>query len=131
MLAADNRLSAELEADLTQLEAFDAPLAMWRQKIRSGALQVIAVYCERARVGSVLWRLESHGGRPCFVIAGAVAHSEKFDLAGAALSELEAFARQIGCRLVRFHTRRRGLIARALELGYAPAEYVMLREVAA
>ena len=130
MLTTDNRLSAELERDLAMLEADDAPLAWWRQQVALGALSVIAVHVAGEHVGSVLWRLETHGGRPCFVIAGAAGNHPRFDLMGSVLPALEDHARRLGCALVRFHTRRRGLAARAEAMGYGAAERVLLKAVA-
>lgn len=131
ILAADNRVTPALLEHLALLEAEDAPVAWWRRQVELGALAVIAVYVAGERVGSVLWRLEQHGGRACFVIAGAAGAHARFDLIGAVLPELERYAHRLGSELVRFHTRRRGLVARGQAMGYGAAEFVLLKELAA
>jgi len=131
MLAADNTLSAALDAHLALLVAEDAPLDWWRQMVRSGALAVIAVYAEGERVASVLWRLDVHGGERCFVICGAASDSPRFDLMGDVLPRLEAMAQRMGCKRFRFHTRRRGLVERASGMGYQAPEFVLLKDLAA
>lgn len=130
MLVSDNRISPALLEHLALLDADDAPVAWWRRQVELGGLGVIAVIVAGERVASVLWRLEEHGGRQCFVICGAAGASKDFDLVGSVLPELEAHARRLDCELVRFHTRRRGLIARGQAMGYGAAEFVMLKEVA-
>ena len=130
MIVADNRMSDTLLLHLEALVEDDAPLAFWRLKVELGELSVIAVYHEGARVGSVLWRLDEHGGKRCFVIHGAAAFHAEVDFTGTVLPQLENYARQIGCELVRLHTRRRGLIARTQAMGYGAAEFVLLKAVA-
>ena len=131
MLVSDNRMTPDLERELELLDYGDAPLTWWRSQVLTGALGVIAVYVEGERVASVLWRRDDHGGRPCFVIAGAAGNHPRFDLASVVLPALEAHAKRLGCELVRFHTRRRGLVARGQAMGYDPAEFVLLKEIAA
>ncbi len=130
MLIADNRLTPALERDLESLVEDDAPLAWWRRQVELGALGVIAVHVEGERVASVLWRLDQHGGRPCFVICGAAGNHPRFDLMGSVLPALERYARELGCDLVRWHTRRRGLVARGQAMGYGAAEFVLLKALA-
>lgn len=129
MLVADNRISDALLLHLEQLAEPDAPLAWWRRQVEQGAFGVIAVLVDGARVASVLWELGGHGGRPCFVIRGAAGDDPRFDLMGSVLPELEGYARRLGCALVRFHTRRRGLIARALDMGYRAPSFALVREL--
>jgi hypothetical protein len=131
MLVADSRISPELLAHLAALVEDDAPLDWWRRKVELGELSVIAVLHEGARVGSVLWRLGEHGGRRCLVIHGAAAFHPAIDFTGTVLPQLETYARRLGCELVRLHTRRRGLVARAQAMGFGAAEFVLLKDVAA
>ncbi len=127
---ADNRITPELERHLALLIEDDAPLAWWRRQVELGAMAVIAIHVEGERVASVLWRLGEHGGRRCFVICGAAGNHPRFDLTGSVLPALERYARELGCDLVRWHTRRRGLIARGQAMGYGAAEFVLLKAIA-
>lgn len=130
-LVADNRLTRALDAELQALAEPDAPLPWWRHQVATGAFQVIVVYVEGERAGAVLWRLDNHGGRSCFAVCGASGSSARFDLFAAVLPHLERHARRLGCTLFRFHTRRKGLAARGLAMGFGETEYVMLKEIAA
>jgi hypothetical protein len=131
MIVSDNRLTDTLLEHLAALVEDDAPLEFWRRKVELGELSVIAVYHDGARVGSVLWRLDEHGGKRCLVIHGAAAFHPEVDFTATVLPQLERYAASIGCELVRLHTRRRGLIARTQAMGYGAAEYVLLKRVAA
>lgn len=90
--------------------------------VRSGLARLFYVEREGARVGAVVCEFDAAAGE-LIVIAAHGRDREKltqtyFDL-------VEDLARKSGCKSVRFHTMRPGLVRRALSAGWRASEIVM------
>lgn len=72
------------------------------------------------RCGAVLCRVDPEEWGAEFVIVAAVGRLPGVDLTASCLPALEGVARKLGCRGLRFHTDRPGLVAKARRFGYRP-----------
>lgn len=64
-----------------------------------------------------------------FVILACASEDPRAALIEDHLSGLEYLAVALGCKSVRFHTRRRGLVDRMSDRGYRPSEYVYRKAI--
>jgi hypothetical protein len=51
------------------------------------------------------------------------------DLSVECTKEAEKIGREKGCKYIRFHTFRPGLVVKALEQGYLPAEFILRKKL--
>ena len=79
------------------------------------------IYQQSACIGRLLLRFEGQEA----VIVAAVGRLPGVALVGAVWPWLESRLREMGATSVRFHTRRRGLIANMARYGFTAAEVVM------
>jgi|SRR5579883_347471 len=115
--------------DLAIIADDETPLDWYARGVESGALGAWSVYLGFDRVGTLLWRRELDSGEPCFVIVAAVGNHPAVDLMHHCSAHVERIAKSMGCRRVRFHTKRRALAEKARALGYGTVEYACRKVV--
>ncbi|WP_299394634.1 hypothetical protein [Pelagibius sp.] len=118
---------AQAVLDLSALKD-DVGLDWYRGEVKAGRLAVYGAHLGRQRVGTVLLRYEQLDKGREMVIVAAAGYS-RADLVALFLPRLETIARLYGCRSVRFHTVRAGLVRKAQRRGYAPVDIVLRKVV--
>lgn len=81
------------------------------------------------RVGVVIVTVCHDFLTPELIVLGAFSSDKYADLTEVSLAQVEDIAESKGCRSVRFHTMRPGLIAKALRSGFTVSEVIMRKEV--
>lgn len=123
--------SPDLEADLRMIAMHDEDdIAAFREQVMCGAMDVIALQSDGARIGSVVWSVTQEYAGPVLVINALAAkpvpgvcvvtdiHNRMADL-----------ARVSGCRAMRCWTKRAGLVRKLESKTWTRAAYVLEHEV--
>lgn len=87
-----------------------------------------AKFVEPVRVGVLVVTICTEFPTPELILLGAFS-SAKADLTIAAMPQIMQIARERGCKTVRFHTMRPGLIAKALTDGFTVSEVILRKDV--
>lgn len=122
--------SEAIAKDVATIADDTTPLAWYQDQVTHHRVAAWNVYLDRLRVGTVLWRIDDDAGKAAFVVVAAVGWHRHFDLTGGVLPLIEERARRLGCAVVRFHTKRLGLVQVGVGLGYDTAEWVMRKVLA-
>lgn len=93
--------------------------------IDTGAAVLFGAFIDGEHVASAVAGFEDGDLGSEFVIYGAAGKAPGIDLIVTILPAFEAIARSGGAVSIRFHTVRKGLIARTLPAGYEAAEIIM------
>ncbi len=98
-------------ADLTEV----GPIDFYRRDFQLGKGVLFAVVKSGKRVGTVLLRREVrlNGDLECVIVAGKVRHETAVFDPG--MAQIEQMARNAGCKTMRVHTDRVGLIKNLLK----------------
>lgn len=96
--------------------------SFYRKELKSGRLNILAVFIDGERVGTLALRSETqpHGGEMVIVAGGGSYRGAR--LAPMMLEFLENLAYRLGESSIRFHTKREGLIRTGYERGYFEIE---------
>lgn len=114
--------SPQIAAECLQI-ASGPEVAAWRENVEAGAWQALEVRQAGERVGHVLLMVEETALGPEMVIVSGVGRG--MDLLGEFMPRVERYAESLGCKSVRFHTKRPGLMKRGQEQhGYGFAEAI-------
>jgi len=95
----------------------------------AGAVAAYTVDDGAGPVAAFLLRVESLPSGEEAVIVAAASRAPRGDLTRHVLPGIEALARAVGCRSVRFHTGRPGLGRKAESIGYRLAETVYRKDL--
>jgi hypothetical protein len=101
----------------------------WAALIREKKAEVCDAVIEGRRVGVVVFSICREYPTPELVILGAFASAGGHDLTAEAFPQIYRLAIERGCRTVRFHTMRAGLIAKAVAAGWTVSEVVVRKDL--
>lgn len=108
----------------------DAGIVHYEQAVNNGEMFLIAIDVEGQRIGTLSYMIDHDLGGAVLFVTGMGAHP----VAGVSLAQdacnnfLPELAKQKGCALIRFWTRREGFVKALEGEGFAPI-YVMEKAV--
>lgn len=112
---------------------FDRPdlYENWIQDgVNFGAYKLSEIFLDGNLIGTITWRIEDGPQRELVIVS---THIVKNDCEFSFVPVIELFARKIGaengCKILRFHTLRQGLIKQTLKLGWHVSEFVMRKSI--
>lgn len=99
--------------------------------VTRGAAQLCRLVTPSGCVGFVVFDVEESKGCPPELVILAASGRDGTDLTEAMGPAFERIGAKHGCRTIRFHTMRPGLIKKARSLGYRVSEVIMRRDLPA
>lgn len=109
----------------------NAPLGYYAAEIAAKRLTVLGVFFGPARLGTVLYRVESDELGSTFVPVCVQARSiVGFDWVRSVWPAMEGYARRLGCDRVRAHPLRLGMVRKLSAQGFDLGEAIMTKAIA-
>ena len=118
--------SDDAESDIAKV----GDTEFYRHEVEVGFFGLWNVLIRGERFGTVVWRTDFEAGGKALVILVAAGDHPVVDLASTVMPMIEDIARALDCDLVRFHTKRPGLVVKMMDMGYEPVEFIQRRKVA-
>ncbi|WP_269526500.1 hypothetical protein [Coraliomargarita parva] len=124
-------LDEQKRRDLHRVIPFDNAVESMHaleKQVQSGECTLAGVFEEGQEVGWTIFKvIEEDHGRELLSVASR--GNSKSDLSNEIIPILEDIARQYGCRSIRLHTMRTGLVQKLIKLDWFVSEVVMRKEI--
>lgn len=95
------------------------------RSIKNGALFSATIIFNGENIGLITWCFDQHKEREMLVASANVTKDVGLDFTELVTLFAVKIAKQSNCKFLRFHTVRKGLIKKALKIGYNVSEIVM------
>lgn len=101
----------------------------WEKMIAAGEAEIVFAEKNGERIGFIVFNINREFPSPELVVLGAFSPASRFDLTAETLPQIESLGLLRGCKTVRFHTMRPGLIAKSLRAGFVVSEVILRKEI--